>query len=282
MSSFDEILEGLEKIAPEVPAEVESLNFYIELLKKQESIKEKFLEKFKEGIDKEKVEAAIREGRPAVTVEDVFQLSEEELAEVFTEISFLVQSLRPDEKEAVKGFLQALGSGAFTLNELVKATLSGKDDIARGIAAGANIELDLVQVLVLWSLQPILEAFSEALQGRVDFATWDKGFCPVCGSYTRLGYMTGPGGRLYLKCQICGHEWYFSRLTCPFCGNNEPGTIGFYTIGNDRRFRLYVCKKCGNYWKVVDENVAGTNVPRKLYDVWTLKLDLVAKEKKLK
>ncbi len=282
MSSFDELLEGLEKIAGEIPVDVESLNFYIELLRKQEILKKKFLEKFKGKVDKEKIKAALKEGKPAITVKDVFVLDESDLADAFTEISMFVQALRPKQKEEIKRFLQALGSGAFTLNELVESVLSGKDDITRGIAAGANIDLDMVQVLVLWTLQPILEAFSEVLQGSVDFAVWDKGYCPVCGGYTRLGYLTGPGGRQYLKCQICGHEWYFPRLACPFCGNNESGQIGFYTIGGDKRFRLYVCKKCGRYWKVVDENVAGTEVPRKLYDVWTLKLDMFAREKNMK
>jgi len=283
MYTLEELLEGLEKIAGDIPSDEEALNFYVELLKTQNKILEKAREKLREkkGDIVEKAREAVAKGDPAVAALGADWIDDELLADAFTEIGMLVQARRPDDAEAARAFLAALGSGAFTLRELAESVLQGRDDIMRGIAAGANIDAGLVQALVYWAMQPFMEALAELLEGKLDLERWNRGVCPVCGSHTRLGYMTGAGNALYLKCQVCGAEWRFPRVTCPFCGNNESGTVGFYTIDGDKRFRLYECKKCHHYWKVVDENVAGTLVPRKLYDVWTLKLDHIAREKGL-
>ncbi len=282
MLEIGELLEGLEKIAPDLPVDEEALNFYVELLKTQEKIYRRAHEAISgaEGLV-EKAREAVARGEPAIAGVGTGWLSEDLLADAFTEIGMLVQARRPGDAEAARAFLGALGSGAFTLRELAESVLQGRDDIMRGIAAGANIDMGLVQAMTYWALQPIMEALADALAGKLDLSRWQRGVCPVCGSQTRLGYMTGTGNALYLKCQVCGAEWRFPRITCPFCGNNESGTIGFYTIGGDKRFRLYECKKCHHYWKVVDENEAGTVVPRRLYDVWTLRLDYAAREKGL-
>ncbi len=282
MESLDELLEGLERIAPDLPAEEEALNFYVELLKTQAKIKARAAEDLEkaEGLV-DKAREAVARGEPAIAGVGVDWISEELLADAFTEIGMLVQAHKPENAEDARKFLAALGSGAFSLRELAESVLRGQDDIMRGIAAGIILDMGFVQAMVYWALQPIMEALADALAGKLDLSRWQRGTCPVCGSQTRLGYMTGMGNALYLKCQVCGAEWRFPRITCPFCGNNESGTIGFYTLGGDKRFRLYECKKCHHYWKVVDENEAGTVVPRRLYDVWTLKLDYVAREKGL-
>lgn len=48
-------------------------------------------------------------------------------------------------------------------------------------------------------------------------------------------------------------------------------------LSEDKPLSLGVCHVCGSYWKIVDERKTEAEVPRDLYDLWTLVLDAVAK-----
>jgi FdhE protein len=98
----------------------------------------------------------------------------------------------------------------------------------------------------------------------------------VCGSYAALGYIDR-GGKFHLKCQFCGTEWSYPSGKCPFCGNDEPQLVSLVELSEDKPLSLGVCHVCGSYWKIVDERKTEAEVPRDLYDLWTLVLDAVAK-----
>ncbi|MDO3377246.1 formate dehydrogenase accessory protein FdhE [Geoalkalibacter halelectricus] len=105
---------------------------------------------------------------------------------------------------------------------------------------------------------------------------WHHGYCPLCGSVPVMGEIQGDEGRLNLHCGTCGQSWPGVRRGCSSCGNRDEKTLEYFTAGEEKAYRVNVCRKCDSYLKVVDSREAGLNLPMDLEDVATLHLDLLA------
>lgn len=105
---------------------------------------------------------------------------------------------------------------------------------------------------------------------------WPHGYCPLCGSVPVMGELQGDEGRLVLHCGTCGENWPGARRSCTSCGNRDEKTLEYFTAGEDKAYRVNVCRKCDSYLKVVDSREAGLNLPMDIEDVSTLHLDLLA------
>ena len=63
---------------------------------------------------------------------------------------------------------------------------------------------------------------------------------------------------------------FYPRLVCPFCGNQEPGSLGYFHVeGEEARYRAATCEVCNGYMKMVSSlerfpvgfwNVSGRDV----------------------
>ncbi len=213
---------------------------------------------------------------PLVSVAGFPQFPEEVWREIALSILAVLRRHRPSLERQVRRLEGFVENGSLKVSGLVASLLRGRSDDIRKLAEKLGLEPGLIEAVMLWSLQPVVRAVAGLVREHLKYELWGQGYCPVCGSHTRIGYVEGEGRKLYLKCQVCWTEWRFSRLRCPFCGNEDHEKMGFYTLGGDQRFRLYVCHACGNYWKVVDETIAGKKVPRSLYEYWTQHLDHLA------
>jgi FdhE protein len=87
------------------------------------------------------------------------------------------------------------------------------------------------------------------------------------------------GGERCLHCELCGQEWPYPRLKCPFCGNDEQETLGYFQAEQEEGFRVYFCRKCRRYIKTVDGRVFEEPAPMELEYLATLHLDLAAAER---
>ncbi|MBO4335955.1 MAG: formate dehydrogenase accessory protein FdhE [Desulfovibrio sp.] len=124
---------------------------------------------------------------------------------------------------------------------------------------------------------------------------WQKGYCPVCGSYPVLAWLDKPviderntylhegGGRKHLYCGICGSDWRFLRLACPACGVSQSRQIEILTEEtNTHGEALDWCTKCKSYCPTVDMRER-INIPHlDAQALGMLHLELIAWEKKLK
>ena len=109
-------------------------------------------------------------------------------------------------------------------------------------------------------------------------ALWEKGECPVCGFPPDMGILRGEGGKLYLHCAICGHEWKFKRMACAFCGNDLQKELKYLEIEGDDVHKIYLCHLCHKYLKVVDTRSLPEDFPvfLDLEELTSLHLDVIA------
>ncbi len=122
-------------------------------------------------------------------------------------------------------------------------------------------------------LIPFQDALTEELA-----ELWEKGKCPICGFPPDIGVLRGEGGKLYLHCSICGHEWRFKRMACAFCGNDLQEELKYLEIEGDEVHKIYLCHHCRKYLKVIDSRSLPEGYPifLDLEELTSLHLDVIA------
>jgi len=110
--------------------------------------------------------------------------------------------------------------------------------------------------------------------------SWQKGYCPICGSLPHLAVIREQGQR-WLHCSTCTHQWQFPRLTCPCCDHEDPQeTHTLFVVGRQEEF-AFTCGKCSRYLLTVNQS---GNLCRRSGDLLALglvHLDYILQEKGL-
>lgn len=150
---------------------------------------------------------------------------------------------------------------------------------SRGIldSAAKNFKIDRALLLFVFET-PLIPAFKEiALKNKN--ALLKEGKCPACGRPLGLGAYKER--KRYLLCKLCGARYHVDLFWCPKCGNRDAGKLGFIFLEDEPEFRIDYCFLCNTYIKAADENIIGAVDDPLLFDIATLDLDALAREKKL-
>jgi len=268
-----DLRDKIGAVRGDIPVDDATLDVFLGILEVQYRLKDAYLSTLQRA-DVEAAKAAIASGRPASSAVGVW-LTEEEIGEGVREIAEPLVAGLPGEAERVRGVLEAVSEGRLKLKPLAEMMLRGDLGGAEAAAEEAGVDPAALSSLVAWALQPAFAALSQAI-GPPEPGGWSSGRCPVCGSHAALGYVD-KGGEFHLKCQFCGTEWGYPSGKCPLCGNDNPDLISLIEVAEGKPLALGICHVCGSYWKIVDERKASAEVPRDLYDLWTLALDVVAR-----
>jgi FdhE protein len=234
-----------------------------------------------------------RETLTGITIEPAHTDAKERIDESFPLIN--VSDLNVDRKQNVtfllgiievlslKGqenaeFLQKIGTalreGAIDPVALYGAILERRRAPINDISNELAVPAPLVEYIFEIPLKTALENFS-AGYGSDDFAGWQESFCPVCGSRAGMAELSGEEGRRMLSCSACSFNWQFKRLTCAYCGCDDPEKLSYFTAG-DGSTRVDTCKACSRYIKTRDSRKGGSDVPLEVEDLLTIHLDLLA------
>lgn len=121
--------------------------------------------------------------------------------------------------------------------------------VRRGEEAGlAN---PLLAFVFNQALHPFLRQYARLLAPFVDESMWYRPRCPICGGKPDFGALEKITGERRLLCSRCDFEWTFWRVTCPFCGCDDPDKQKC-SAPDDPGYRLCLCENCGRYLKTLD------------------------------
>jgi FdhE protein len=154
------------------------------------------------------------------------------------------------------------------------------------ICAATGIDADLL----LWAGRHLARPFFQALAGLIRedpllSEQWSgSAGCPSCGGPPRFGRYAHAEGERHIWCDLCDLEWYFPRITCAFCLNQNHKTLGYLKIeeeGDYQDHRIDVCEECHGYLRAVDERgrPEDARVDYLIEDVGSLELCLAAEHK---
>ena len=230
---------------------------------------------------------------PTLTKEDLFQGKTQEGASLFSRDALpldLTVSMNLLEKilrkmvevngEGRKRFakaLEAIQKDPEWARNVLRAVLEKNEAVLRKIAMETGLEPAGLGFLGKMALKPFLDRLRSLVSPGLNKKGWKRGFCPLCGSEPCMARLLKNGMRL-LHCELCGEEWRFPRLQCPFCHNSAQETLGYFTVDGEERFRVVFCEACGRYIKTVDERTFEQPTPLELDYLTTTHLDLLARE----
>ncbi len=216
------------------------------------------------------------QGLPLIDPEKLC-LDEAELLKLLEKISRILEKCATDRKPAAVRLLEAARSGDVSLGELVRALIAGDarrlDEISEKVGADAGEVIFIATALA----QPMLRVLALSLGRDVDLEQVLTDRCPVCGGVPLMARIREEDGKRILECSLCSAQWAFKRLRCPFCGNEDGKTLGFFFVEEDA-YRVDKCDKCKRYIKTADERkkTKGGSCALLIQDVATLYLDILA------
>ena len=198
--------------------------------------------------------------------------------EYFYSLISIAEKRMPEES---KNILEIINDKQFDWEKMVRSSFDPTEDepIVENLKPDSEEEdqLDLIDLFIEESLRPELECVAEKYGQVVDKSHWTEGYCPICGKEPKIGEIrNGEEGERYLFCHQCGFKWYFRRIKCPFCGNEEQHSLAYFAVEGEERYRVDVCNKCRRYIKMVDLPNASEEVDLDVEDIATLHLDMIA------
>lgn len=172
----------------------------------------------------------------------------------------------------------ALARERFPLERLLKHAVAGECAFVRTLARVLGVDPALLDVVAQNAVKPALRAWSRQLALPARGLSWERGYCFVCGARAALAELRGNELTRHLRCGRCGADWGVRRLLCPFCGNENPSSLGFLHTGEPMETgRVEVCDGCGEYLKVVTRFDPGAPEEVVADDLATLPLDYAAR-----
>ena len=177
-----------------------------------------------------------------------------------------------------KEFVRQIREGELDFTDVIRNSFdpSCEEELAPDVDEDT---FDLIELFVEESLRPALEYFAEQYGDIISRSGWEEGYCPICGKEPKIGELLGDEEeQRLLFCNQCGLEWNYSRIKCPFCGNEEQKTLAYFTVEGEERYRVDVCNVCKRYVKMVDSTDAVTKANLDVEDIATLHLDMLAAE----
>ncbi len=187
---------------------------------------------------------------------------------------------RHQQAEMGRALAEAMQRGQLDPEELVREVLAGRPKGVHARADVLGLDSGLTAAVLSLTLFPVLSHVSDTLLSLRQAIPWGHGYCPACGSWPLLGEFRGLEQTRFLRCGLCAAEWEFARLLCPFCGNRDHETLGYFAVeGEESRYRAATCAECRGYVKMLS-TLTALDGPRLLVaNVATLHLDLAAAER---
>jgi FdhE protein len=201
----------------------------------------------------EESEMRLAEGFALIDPGDLLPDPEEMAARVKEVVHILAR--HSEDADALSRDMPALTDEPARLNDLARIFLGeGEEALRKELLLIEGVNPEVVMFVLFNALKgPFLEAAANC--ETIDMSAWEDGYCPVCGGEPAVAYMMGEGGKRHLICFRCETNWPYRRLTCPYCGHENPKDSG-YLYSEDADYRTLsasVCNECQAYikeWRV--------------------------------
>jgi Protein involved in formate dehydrogenase formation len=144
----------------------------------------------------------------------------------------------------------ALTGGEIDAGSLLRVSLARNQKAIRTSALHHGFSPDLVWVIGELGSSPLANYCQTALLKSGDLGTgirtWDRGYCPCCGSWPAL--IEGVARERWLRCSYCSGAWELKARRCVYCA--QPVIVAAPDMAQPDRL-VELCESCGGYTKVI-------------------------------
>ncbi len=238
-----------ELLASRYPFAREILSFYVHIAK--------FQKEFHERLPKDWGKRAVAPANGRLRSELHLPI----LLDPFGRFLSLIETAGPAPLAAQAQLLKVKGEGAWAsaLGEFWKVGL--QESINPGTHSDTPAAGPLQAFLSRAFLQPYAEFLAGAMLPPVSDMTVCR--CPRCNSLPLLGVLRpeGDGGKKFLQCTFCAHEWGFLRILCAHCGEDREEKLCVHTAEQFPHIRSETCETCKHLLRTIDLTKDGNAIP---------------------
>jgi len=130
---------------------------------------------------------------------------------------------------------------------------------------GTHSEAALSDPVQAFPLRAFLQPYAEYVAGAMltPVSAMTVCLCPRCNSLPLLGVLRpeGDGGKKFLQCSFCAHEWSFLRILCGHCGEEREENLCVYTAEQFPHIRIETCETCKHLLRTIDLTKDGNAIP---------------------
>lgn len=273
----DELLEQIDLLIQKRPMYKEALSVYRDLMVFLNEIEPEITYEMK---DNSVLKIKVEEGFPVFSRENL-PLDLKAASSLFRRLLEHLSLKKRKDRQALENALKRLQADSNWVQDVINAFLSKDEATITKLAEEVTLAPMVLKFLTHMALKPSLKVLRESVIERIHKDSWNYGYCPVCGSSPDMAYFDSEGKR-FLHCELCGYEWYYSRLTCPFCENRKSKELGYFASEEEGGYRVDFCRKCSRYIKTLDMRLIESPAPMELENLITLHLDMLAHEQGFK
>lgn len=157
----------------------------------------------------------------------------------------------------------------------IKDVIEAKDDKETSLEEAV---FNTAYLLSWLSIAYILKSSVKDITETADEKGYVESLCPVCGKEPSMAILKRgtKGRRRRLSCGHCHSEWYYKRIGCPYCGNEDQNSLRLLQTENEPNIRADVCNKCNSY---ILTNLAESDVSKQEW-AW-LHIDILCNKESL-
>jgi hypothetical protein len=196
------------------------------------------------------------------------------------------ERMASDDATAVRAIAAArisevLQNGQLDYDVLLEKLTTGSDDELTQLAQAARVDASLLTTLARFAMRPTLMAYADAYVETIaaNNDAWKRGTCPVCGGAPVLSEYHDQDQSRSLRCAACGAAWFFRRVSCALCHNDNFRLLGYFTLDGYTAGRVDTCDACHGYLKGTNVLDATPSLLLPLEDLLMLSLDAAAEQK---
>lgn len=145
-------------------------------------------------------------------------------------------------------------------------------------AAEIHVQAAVLSLLINSVRRIILTGRAKSMTETIADLPWNKGYCPVCGSFPMLAFLRVNGQR-WLHCACCHHEWTYPRPQCPWCEHEAPDNTTYLFMEDEKENSAYICEKCRKYLITVNRAESLRDMDPDLTAISLAHLDVILQEK---
>lgn len=141
-----------------------------------------------------------------------------------------------------------------------------------------NVKDGVTEYIVFQAIKPLYEKYREIYEKFFSEGKWLQPYCFLCGTFPNMAIINDEGGKRYLYCGMCEASWYYPKLKCPFCGNENQDSLVRIEFEDDKVYSIDACNVCRRYIKVVDRRQKEEGFVFDIEDVLSVHMDMAAEK----
>jgi len=147
----------------------------------------------------------------------------------------------------------ALVRGQIDAGSMLAVSLARNRKAIRTSALHLGFSPDLIWLIAELGSSPLAHHLQMLLMGQMMGSgthEWDRGYCPVCGSWP--AFIEALDHSHTLRCSYCAAAWALTSHRCIYCENAGDDFLAAAPRAGAGAGHLDLCGRCGNYTKVLN------------------------------